>query len=130
MREAHRQLERHRWETRIRSRASRSERLLLGAAAAGGRSRRPSARGNRAYEDYRENGRDTHGRRLGRRPKPYRRRRLPEGEVNLTDPDSSVMKANRGYVQGYNAQAAVNEEQIVLAAEITDDAADFSHSTR
>ena len=33
----------------------------------------------------------------------------------------------RGYVQGYNAQAAVNEEQIVIAAEVTVDSPDFGH---
>ena len=37
----------------------------------------------------------------------------------MTDPDSRRMKAQRGYMQGYNAQAVVNEQQIVLAAEIT-----------
>jgi Transposase DDE domain len=51
----------------------------------------------------------------------------PRGEVNLTDPDARVMKAFRGYVQGYNVQAAVNEQQIVLAAEITVESGDFSH---
>jgi hypothetical protein len=30
-------------------------------------------------------------------------------------------------VQGYNAQAAVSDEQIVLAAEISVDAPDFGH---
>ena len=37
------------------------------------------------------------------------------------------MKANRGYVQGYNAQAVVDEGQIVVAAEITNPAGDFSN---
>ena len=37
----------------------------------------------------------------------------------MTDPDSRRMKGNRRYIQGYNAQAVVNEQQIVLAAEIT-----------
>ncbi|MGO9901820.1 MAG: hypothetical protein ACLP0J_19530 [Solirubrobacteraceae bacterium] len=44
----------------------------------------------------------------------------------MTDPDSRRMKGNRGFIQGYNAQAVVNEQQIVIAAEITD-AGDFSH---
>jgi hypothetical protein len=37
--------------------------------------------------------------------------------VSVSDPDTQRMKANRGYVQGYNAQAVVDEGQIVLAAE-------------
>jgi hypothetical protein len=37
------------------------------------------------------------------------------------------MKANLGYVQGYNAQAVVDESQIVLAAEITNTPGDFSN---
>ena len=47
--------------------------------------------------------------------------------VSVTDPDSQRMKANHGYVQGYNAQAVVDEGQIVLAAEITNSPVDFSH---
>ena len=47
--------------------------------------------------------------------------------MNLTDPDSRLLKATRGYIQGYNAQAAVNEEQIVIAAEVTVDPGDFGH---
>jgi hypothetical protein len=51
----------------------------------------------------------------------------PQGEVNLTDPDSRRMKGNRRYIQGYNAQAVVNEQQIVIAAQISTNPADFSH---
>ena len=50
----------------------------------------------------------------------------PAGKINTTDPDSRLLKAaGIGYVQGYNAQAAVNERQIVLAAEIAVDSPDF-----
>ena len=45
----------------------------------------------------------------------------------MTDPDSRRMKGNRRYIQGYNAQAVVNEQQIVIAAEISTAAGDFSH---
>jgi Transposase DDE domain len=51
----------------------------------------------------------------------------PAGKINTTDPDSRLMKVTGGYVQGYNAQAAVNEGQIVLAAEISVDSPDFGH---
>ena len=41
------------------------------------------------------------------------------------------MKTRKGYVQGYNAQAAVTEEQIIVAAEVTQEANDVKqlHST-
>jgi len=45
----------------------------------------------------------------------------------VTDPDSKNLKAPRGYIQGYNAQAVVNEHQIVIAAEINTDSPDFGH---
>ena len=37
------------------------------------------------------------------------------------------MMGTRRYIQGYNAQAVVNEQQIVIAAEVTGEAGDFSH---
>ena len=86
-------------------------------------------RGNEAYEAFRAQRRMKDGRRLGGPPKPYAPPEIPQGEVNVTDPDSRRMKGNRRYIQGYNAQAVVNEQQIVLAAEITADAGDFSHLT-
>lgn len=45
-------------------------------------------------------------------------------KVNVTDPQSRIMKTTAGWVQGYNAQAAVNEHGIVLAAAVTQDGFD------
>jgi len=42
-------------------------------------------------------------------------------KANVTDPESRIMKTASGWVQGYNCQAAVNAQQIVLAAEATQD---------
>ena len=57
----------------------------------------------------------------GRKPKDTK----PEpAKANVTDPDSRIMKTRKGYVQGYNAQAAVTQEQIILAAEVTQEAND------
>jgi transposase len=45
-------------------------------------------------------------------------------QVNITDPDSRVMKTKDGWVQGYNAQAIVNQHQIVLGCAVSQDAGD------
>ena len=84
-------------------------------------------RANHAYEHYRAHGRMKNGRRFGAPPKPYTPPARPEGRVNVTDPDSKVVKGLRGWIQGYNAQAVTNEHQIVLAAEIETIGADFGH---
>src|SRR3954463_9483800 len=84
-------------------------------------------RANRAYEAYRARGRMKDGRRFGRPPDPYRPPVTPEGRINVTDPDSRVVKGLRGFLQGYNAQAVTNEQQVVLAAEIETLGADFGH---
>ena len=46
-------------------------------------------------------------------------------KANVTDPDSRIMKTQRSYVQGYNAQAVVTAEQLIVAAEITQQANDM-----
>lgn len=42
----------------------------------------------------------------------------------MTDPDSRLVRAPRGFVQGYNAQAACTETQVVIAAELSADSPD------
>ena len=44
--------------------------------------------------------------------------------VNITDPDSRIMKTKDGWVQGYNGQAIVNQHHIVLACDVSQDASD------
>jgi hypothetical protein len=61
------------------------------------------------------------------RPKPYEPSAEPAGKINVTDPDSRNVKTTRGWVQGYNAQAVVNQNHIALAAEVTIDSPDFGH---
>jgi hypothetical protein len=84
---------------------------------------------NEAYEAYRVRGISRDGRRFGGGPpSPHQVPDTPAARINTTDPDSRLLKApGIGYVQGYNAQAAVNEKQIVLAAEISVDSPDFGH---
>jgi transposase len=125
-REGRRQLERRRWQIPDLVVRSREDRLLL-AARRLEEQRDATIAANRAYEEYRQTGRDTQGRRLGRRPNPWAAPAVPDGVVSVSDPDTQRMKANVGYVQGYNAQAVVDEGQIVIAAEITNTPGDFSN---
>ena len=59
----------------------------------------------------------------GRKPSPggkHGRERL----ANPTDPDSRMLRARNRFLQGYNAQAAVSEDQVIVAAEVTNAAND------
>ena len=125
LRDAERQLEQHRWERPDPVGRSRSERLLQAAERLEGDLAAERA-GNEAFEHHRVHGRDAQGRRLAGTPTPYEPPEVPAGRVNVTDPDSKLIKAYEGYVQGYNAQAVVDEGQIVLAAEITNASVDWS----
>jgi transposase len=49
----------------------------------------------------------------------------PEDQINFTDPESRIMRAsNKGWDQCGNAQAVTNEHQVILAADVTDQAND------
>ena len=76
------------------------------------------------YEDKKEAGE----KRLGRKPlapEVVRERFLDKEKVNTTDPESRIIKGPKGYVQGFNAQIAVTEDQIIVAADLTNQAADW-----
>jgi transposase len=59
--------------------------------------------------------------------KPRRRDEAPnpKATANTTDPDSRFMHTRRGSVQGYNAQAVTTLEQVIVAAELTQQANDL-----
>jgi transposase len=69
-----------------------------------------------------------HGRKLaGRKPTPPAADALERRQINLTDPDTRLMKRAGGRsVQGYNAQIVTTGEQIIVAAELTQAANDSS----
>lgn len=59
------------------------------------------------------------GRKLaGRKPRPGSRK-AKQRLANVTDPDSRMLRARNRFVQGFNAQAAVSEDQVIVAAELT-----------
>jgi transposase len=87
-------------------------------------------RANDAYEAYRTRGVMKDGRRFGRPPNRHTPPATPEGKINLTDPDSRLVKGMRGHLQGYSAQAVTTEDQIVIAAELMTASPDFGHLER
>ena len=56
----------------------------------------------------------------GRRPAPPKAEPDGKAQRNFTDPDSRILKTKDGYIQGYNAQAAVDAAaQIIVAHGLT-----------
>ncbi len=60
-----------------------------------------------------------------------RKRQPPSGvpedkaQRNFTDPESRIMKTKDGFIQGYNAQAAVDaEHQVIVSCDLTNQGAD------
>jgi transposase len=66
--------------------------------------------------EQRERGRKPTGR---RRIHPLVVPEQPAGCVNATDPDSRPVKTTHGFIQGYSAQAAATEDQIIVMADVT-----------
>lgn len=50
-----------------------------------------------------------------------------KAQRNFTDADSRIMVRNAVFVQAYNAQAAVSEDQIIVAHGLTNDPTDANH---
>jgi hypothetical protein len=59
--------------------------------------------------------------------KPRRRDEAPKPEpvANVTDPDSRLVHTRKGSLRGYNAQALTTMEQVIVAAELTQQANDL-----
>lgn len=52
----------------------------------------------------------------------------PKAQRNFTDPESRIQKTNDGFIQGFNGQAAVDEEhQVIVAAALTNQPPDVGH---
>jgi hypothetical protein len=85
---------------------------------------------NAAYEHWRAHGVAADGsRRMAPgMVKPFEPPEAPTRLINVTDPDSRVVRTQgQPGMQGYNAQLAVNDRQIIVAAEITTESPDFGH---
>jgi transposase len=57
--------------------------------------------------------------------KPPKRGGSRNGKTNLTDSDSRIMHTRDGFRQGFNGQAVVTSDQVIVAAEVVPDNTDF-----
>lgn len=73
--------------------------------------------------------RDEPPRPTSRSPKPPRETPRDKAQYNFTDPQSCIMRnADGAFIQGYNAQAAVDAtHQLIVAADVTAQPADACH---
>ena len=104
--------------------ADRQARLMACKAKLEKRAAEAVARQQAKIDARRVEEQATGKRRRGRKPKAPDPSVDPDAVANVTDPESGIMKTRQGWVQGYNAQAVVTPEQIILAAEVTTEAND------
>lgn len=72
----------------------------------------------RREEEERAAGKKKRGRKP-RSPDEVAEEVTKRARVNLTDPDSRVLKTRKGWVQGYNGQAMVCASQVIVAHDVT-----------
>ena len=87
---------------------------------------RAAAEAKAKAEAEAEEKRKTEGRKKPGKPAaPPSPEPAPKAQKNFTDPESRIMKSRDGFVQAYNAQAAVDAQaQIIVAQDVTQSAVD------
>jgi len=63
---------------------------------------------------------ETGKKKRGRKPSEPQTVPSPDAKVNVTDPTSQIMSTSKGFIQGFNGQVVVTEEQFIVVAELTD----------
>jgi hypothetical protein len=101
----------------VKIRAAKAELEAQAQAAAEEEERRRAA----AEEKRKAEGR----KKSGKPPAPPKTEPDGKAQRNFTDPESRILKTKDGYIQGYNAQAAVDgDHQIIVAQTLSDSSSD------
>jgi transposase len=111
--------------------ARREQRLKALAEAKAKIAERVKERDHQAQQDYadkvarREAQREAGQKPRGKEPKASETGPKAKDQINLTDEESRIMPSHEGFVQGYNGQAAVNvDSMLIVAATLTQDTND------
>src|SRR5271166_706450 len=92
---------------------------------------RAAAEAERQARAEAEKKREAEGRKKPGRPaEPPSEHPDPKAQKNFTDPESRIMKTKDGFIQGYNAQAAVDAEAQVIVAHGLDAHSNDQHQLR
>jgi transposase len=104
----------------VKDKARRLEKIREARAAL-----EAEARAEQAARDAARAAQAKPARKGGRKPKTPPGTPADKAQRNFTDPESRIMKGKDGFLQGYNAQAAVDARaQVIVAHGLTDNAAD------
>jgi transposase len=71
--------------------------------------------------DREKDAEETGKKKRGRKPSEPQTVPSPDAKVNVTDPTSQIMSTPQGFIQGYNGQIVVTEDQLIIVAELTAD---------
>ena len=107
----------------VKDKARRLEKIREARAAL-----EAEARAEQAARDAARAAQAKPARKGGRKPKTPPGTPADKAQRNFTDPESRILKGKDGFLQGYNAQAAVDARaQVIVAHGLTDNAADAGH---
>ena len=109
----------------VADKKKRAEKIRQAKAELEAEAKAAAAQKARAQAEAEEKRKAEGRKRPGKPPAPPSSEPEPKAQKNFTDPESRIMKSKDGFVQAYNAQAAVDAEaQIIVAQGVTQSAAD------
>ena len=105
----------------LRTRADRQQRLQAAKERLETERRAAETEQQRKLDERQRGERESGHRRRGRKPKSvaHVRAEHEQRKANTTAPESLILKTRSGHVQGFNAQAVCTDDQIILAARVT-----------
>ncbi|MEA3239273.1 MAG: IS1182 family transposase [Candidatus Bipolaricaulota bacterium] len=107
----------------LRTREERKARLEAAFARIEDKKRQAAEKQQRRIEERRREEAQSGKKKRGRKPKEPETAAMEAKEktkANVTDPESRILKTRRGWVQGFNGQAAADcESQVIVAQDLT-----------